>query len=444
MNTSDNPEKHSHTQPAGCSAAGAQAGTGLQEKSVDQAAQLCAKNQLIENMVYQIRTLSNAVIGFSDLLSTEPLSQDQAGYVQEIHHAGQRLSVLVNDVLDWAQLLSGKLQIVKTKFYTSDIIRELERVLCWAAGEKGLDYQIVTDPEIPARICSDQDRLLKCVLNLAISATKYTTNGNIRFHVRSEQKGDDTFICFDVIGNSGAIDPQELDKIFEPADYQIGINEESFSQLSRGLTVTAGLPLTKLLCEVLGGTLDAASPGLTFSLQIPAGVNPAGEAKLGSICWNPDVEHQQPEEVPQEEALSPDRILLVEDQPSNRTVISLMLEALGFQVETAVDGEEALEKVHENAYDLILMDIKMPRMDGYEATRQLRQKGIQTPIVALSANVFDEQEHHQISMMFDGFVTKPVDSRKLSETLKKFIKRLSDPGDQPSPQEMTVIHDENP
>jgi CheY-like chemotaxis protein len=133
----------------------------------------------------------------------------------------------------------------------------------------------------------------------------------------------------------------------------------------------------------------------------------------------------------------------VEDQHSNRTVISLMLEALGVQVETAADGEEALAKAADSTYDLILMDIKMPRMDGYEATRQLRQRGIQTPIVALSAKVFDEQEHHQISMMFDGFLTKPVDSRKLSETLRKFIKRLSDPNDQVSQEETVVIQYEN-
>jgi len=442
----DSPEKHSHTQPGGCSAAGSPTETGLQRQIMDQEAQLHAKSELIDNMIYQIRTLSNAIIGFGDLLSAEPLSPDQAEYVQEIHHAGQGLSVLVNEVLDWAQLLSGKLQIFKTRFCVSDIIKSVEMVFCWVAKEKELDYQIVTDPEMSACIYSDQERLLKCVMSLAASAIKYTPKGNIRFHVYSEQKGEKTFICFDVTGSNGGIASEELDRIFEPMNYQLGIDGESFSQLSRGLTVTAGLPLTKLLSEALSGTLEVTSradQGLTFSLRIPTGLDPATEPKLGPLSWEQDIELPQPGETSQAETPSSNAILLVEDQPSNRTVISLMLTALGVQVETAADGEEALEKVHDNAYDLILMDIKMPRMDGYEATRQLRQKDVRTPIVALSAKVFDEQEHHQISMMFDGFLTKPVDSRKLSETLKKFITCLSDPNDPVSQEETGVIHYEN-
>ncbi|MHC5118876.1 MAG: response regulator, partial [Planctomycetota bacterium] len=275
---------------------------------------------------------------------------------------------------------------------------------------------------------------------------KYTPQGNIKLHVYSEQKGDKTFICFDVIDTNGGIAPEELERIFELTDYQLGTDKESFSQPNQGQTVAAGLALTKLLSEALGGTLEVSSQvdqELTFSLRIPAGVNPATEPKLGPLSWKQDIELQQPDEASCEEPSSSNVILLVEDQHSNRTVISLMLEALGVQVETAADGEEALAKAADNTYDLILMDIKMPRMDGYEATRQLRQRGIQTPIVALSAKVFDEQEHHQISMMFDGFLTKPVDSRKLSETLKKFIKRLSGPNDQVSQEETVVIQYEN-
>jgi CheY-like chemotaxis protein/nitrogen-specific signal transduction histidine kinase len=439
MKTDENAAQQDNTQPGDCSIMGSGSDAGLQKQIVTQAAQLRAKSELIDNMIYQIRTLSNAIIGFSDLLSTEKLSQDQSEYVQEIHHAGQGLSVLVNDVLDWAQLLSGKLQITKTKFYTSEIIRDIERVLSWAAKDKGLDYQIITDPEIPARICSDQERLLKCLLNLTVSAIKYTPQGDIRLHVRSEQKSDKTFICFDVIDSGVGIAPEEIDKIFEPTDYRIEMDAESFSQLNRGLTVTAGLPLTKLLCEVLGGTLEVASQvnqGSTFSLRIPAGVNPSTEPRLGVMSWGHDTQEQESQQGPPSQGV----ILLVEDQQSNRTVISLMLEALGVQVDTAENGEEALVKVNDNSYDLILMDIKMPKMDGHEATRHLRQKGIQTPIVALSAKVFNEEEHHQISMMFDGFLTKPVDSRKLSETLKKFFKGFSNQNDQASQEEAVVMN----
>lgn len=454
MDTNENRENISNVQPEERLAGDFQTEGGLQKQVTTQSAQLRAKSELIDSMIYQIRTLSNAVIGFSDLLSTEPLSPDQTEYVQEIQHAGEGLSALVNDVLDWAQLLSGKIQITKTKFYTLDIIKEIQKVLSSAAQEKGLDYQIVTDPEMPAYISGDQERLLKCILSLAISAAKYTQQGNVQLHIYSEQTGDNARICFDVINRDAQIAPEEVDGIFEPTNSGIGAGEESFLQFSHGQTVTAGLPLVKLLSEAMGGTLDVVSrvgEGTMFSLRTPSSVDPANDPKLGSISWEQDDE--RPDEVPQEEALpeeppqeeesSCSTVLLVEDQHSSRTVISLMLAAMGIQVETAEDGEEALVRAGENTYDLILMDIKMPRMDGYEATRQIREKGIQAPIVALSAKVFDEQEHHQISTLFDGFLAKPVDSRKLAEMLKKFISCLPVGDTSCSEEKMAVVYNEN-
>ena len=426
MNTNDNPVQHSTTQPGGCSTTGSGTETGSQKQIVTQEAQLRAKSELIDNMIYQIRTLSNAIIGFSDLLSTEPLSQDQGEYVQEIHHAGQGLSILVNDVLDWTQLLSAKLQITKTKFYISDILKDIERTLLWAPIEKGLKYQIVTDPDIPACVCSDRDRLLKCLNNLTACAIKHAPQGNIQFRIQLKPEMGKSWLGFDITTLSDEINPEELNRIFDPSTCQIEMDEESFSQLSKGIAVTAGVPLTKLLCEKLGGSIELRNEsgiGSIFSLCLPTGVNSETEPKLGVVSW----EREEPEEHPEPEAPSPNMVLLVEDQLSNRTVISLMLEALGVQVDTANDGEQAIAKVDTNVYDLILMDIKMPNMDGYEATRRLRQNGTQTPIVALSAKVFDENEYRHMSELFDGFLAKPVDSRKLSDTLKKFIACFTEP-----------------
>ncbi|MHC4385946.1 MAG: response regulator [Planctomycetota bacterium] len=431
MNTNDNATQHDARQTE----AGSGSTADFQKQIIDQEAQLLAKSKLIDNMIYQIRTLSNAVIGFGDLLGTTDLSKDQNDYVQEIHHAGRGLSSLVNDVLDWTQLLSGNLRVAPTKFGLSEIIGEIEKMLSWASVEKGLDCQVVTDPELPAYLCTDLDRLLKCLVNLTASAIKYTSQGSVQFHIGAEHRGDEMIICFSVIDTGVGIEPNTLHHIFETQDYRIEMDEKTFSELSKGLTVTAGLPLIKLLCELLGGTIEATSEvgkGSTFSLRIPAGVDPMTEPKLSVISWKQDAEQQEPDEQPQQEPPSPNIVLLVEDQQSNRTVISLMLEALGIQVETAEDGEEALLKADSHVYDLILMDIKMPKMDGYEATKQLRQKGIQAPIIALSAKVFDGDEHHQISTLFDGFLTKPVDSKKLSEALKKYIKSLSDGQEQSS------------
>lgn len=182
-----------------------------------------------------------------------------------------------------------------------------------------------------------------------------------------------------------------------------------------GLKVTAGLSLTKHLVDLLGGTIEVQSQvgvGSTFSLRIPVGM----DSDVQPLQTSSDKKDWQPTDK------TTGGLLLVEDQQANRTVISLMLESLGVEVQTAVDGEDALEKIEQNSYSLILMDLKMPRMDGYETTRRLREKGIAVPIVALSAKVLDSDEHRQIIDMFDGFLAKPVDSRKLAEVLEKFIK----------------------
>ncbi|MEN8126834.1 MAG: response regulator [Planctomycetota bacterium] len=387
---------------------------------------LQAKSSLIDNMIHHIRTLSNAVIGFSDLLLIESLKGDLSDYVQEINHAGHDLSLLANEVLDWTQLLAGSLKVTKIKFRLSDIITEIEKMLSWAAGEKGIEYEIVTDPDMPAYIFSDEDRLLKCLVNLTAGAIKHTSQGCIQLQVQMEQHNGDPTIRFDVIDTGEGIGPDTFKTIFEPTAYRIEMDEELLSQFNSSLTVTTGLPLTKQLCELLDGTIEAKSrvgEGSTFSIRIPAGLNPDKTPKLGPLGRDGEAAEQdsrQPADVSQP------TILLVEDQQSNRIVISLMLEALGARVDTAKDGQEALVKVEDNAYDLILMDIKMPKMDGYETTQQLREKGVGLPIVALSAKVFNEKEHHQILTIFDGFLTKPVDSRKLSGTLNKFVNGFSD------------------
>ena len=386
-----------------------------------------AKGRLIDNMAYQIRTLSNAVIGFSDLLLTENLGEELTEYVTEINQAGNGLSALVNEVLDWARLESGRLQINKMKIDLSRVIGELEKIAASAAADKGLGYEIQTDPTLAAYILSDEDRLLKCLINLTANAFKYTKEGSVCIRILPEQHDGQEFVRFDIVDSGVGISPEKIERIFEPAFREEDAHEEVLTMLDMGFTVTAGLPLTKQLVEALGGTIEVVSQfdqGATFSMIIPVGLAADEISQLGYYSQNEtaqdDLQPARPHSDP--------RILLVEDQPSNRTVISLMLEAVGVTVETAEDGVAGVEKASEGNYDLILMDLKMPRLDGYEATRQIRSQGIITPIVALSAKVLNDVENHQISEMFDDFLTKPVDSQKLSETVKTFVPAFQEDG----------------
>ncbi|MBL7214941.1 MAG: response regulator [Phycisphaerae bacterium] len=385
-------------------------------------ASIQAKGRLIDNMAYQIRTLSNAVIGFSDLLLSEKLTDELMEYVKEINQAGNGLSSLVNEVLDWARLESGRLRVSHTPCDLSNIIRNLERIVSSSAAEKELDYEIEVDPDLPSQILSDEDRLSKCLVNLTANAFKYTRQGVVRVRVLSEDRDRKPYVRIEITDSGIGMTPEQIDQIFEPALRAEDINNEVLTMLDMRFTVTAGLPLTKQLIELLGGTLTVTSEpnvGSTFSLVLPTGLEVDSIGKLGS--YPPT---SQTEQVPSDSPQQLPCVLLVEDQQSNRKVISLMLESLGVSVETAEDGQEGVKKASEKKYDLILMDLKMPRMDGYQASQKLRENQSQTPVVALSAKVLSDRENQQINAMFDGFLTKPVDCHKLSEAIEKFISNV--------------------
>ena len=412
----------------------------LLNQIADREARIQIKSQLMDNMVYQIRTLANAIIGFSDLLSSEELTADQTEYAQEISHAGGGLSALVNEVLDWSQVLAGELVLKKTHCELSGIIGHIEHILSIATKEKGLDYQVITDPMLPEGIITDDERLQRCLLNLIINAVQYTPHGSVQFHVLLEEGVFGSMVRFDIIDSGIGIDENKIPLLFEPYDYQVNSVQGLLAQLNMGLQVTAGLPLTKLLTEFLGGTVEVQSQGgvgSTFSLRVP----------VGTMCElkqsRPDGVQAAAHPVTRDDWQLTDTpsgpVLLVEDQNANRTVISLMLESLGVEVDTAIDGEESLEKVEDNSYALILMDLKMPKMDGYEAARRLREQDIKIPIVALSAKVLNGDEHHQIAALFDGFLAKPVDSRKLSEMLQGFMKGFSIPGPKDRSSEQDTV-----
>lgn len=387
---------------------------------------LRSKGRLIDNMAYQIRTLTNAIIGFSDLLLIEQLTPELTEYVKEINQAGNGLSALVNEVLDWARLESGRLQLTKVKRTVSELVSEIERTMASVSSVKGLTYEII-QAQTPAMIVTDPDRLLKCLANLMVNAVKNTAGGKFTLGISSEIRQGVSFIRFDVTDAGSELTPQQIGKLFEPAMQEEDANTEILSMLNMGLTVTAGLPLTRQLAEALGGTIEVTSTpqkGLTFSLLIPAGCETENETVVAApvICADKPVFDTQ-----RRETLHPASsvVLLVEDQPSNRTVISLMLESMGVQADTAQDGQEGVDMVSKKEYGLILMDLKMPRMDGYEAARIIRKTNHQTPLIALSAKVLNETENRQIASLFDGFLSKPIDSQKLAETLRQYLPAMA-------------------
>lgn len=400
----------------------------LRQDNLAKQAALEAKSRLIDNMAYQIRTLSNAIIGFSDLLNAENLPESQQEYVNEIYQAGKALSVLVNDVLDLAKLDTGNLVLSKTYCDLAECLEEVYEKTASAANQKHLDFSMVADPAVPSRIFSDGDRMLKCVVNLITNAIKYTAKGFVRVSVGLQNRQNTPWIRFDIQDSSEGISPVKLATIFDMVVNKEDANRHVLSSLDMGLSITSSLPVIKRLVEALGGYLEAASQlgqGTTFSLLLPAGVNVAAEKPLDltKACWNTKQPTSAKPAFRKTAAANPScpRVLLVEDQESNRTVITLLLETLGLAVDTAEDGVLAIEQAAQGSFDLILMDLRLPNMDGYQAAKTLRQKNITIPIIALSAGVMSEQDSKNIQQDFNALLTKPVDSKKLQQTLRKFL-----------------------
>ncbi len=390
----------------------------LRQTNRRQQAALQVKSRMIDNMAYQIRTLTNAIIGFSDLLLSEELSADQLDFAREINQAGKGLSELVNEVLDWARLESGRLQLVRSRCELGVIVSELDRITRPVAAEKGLAFEMNSNSTLPATIITDSERLLKCLVNLVANAIQYTEQGFVRVCVRTEVRDRLLYVRFDVADSGRGIPPEKIEKLFDPHIEDEDANAKVVMMLGRKLSAAAGLPLTRQLAELLGGTIEVQSQpgsGSTFSLLLPAGTDM-------SSCQNPE----QPKEDSSDKLSVPAGqgnclpILLVEDQESNRVVVRLMLEAMGYEVETAHDGVEAVDMAMSRQYSLIFMDLKMPRMDGCEATRCIRDKQNHVPIVALSAMVLNGEESKNLSDMFDGFLTKPIDSEQLSSAVRNY------------------------
>jgi len=312
----------------------------------------------------------------------------------------------------------------------ADRLDDFYQLLAAGARQRGLDFSIVADANVPAHIFTDSERLLKCLLNLTTNAVKYTPKGFVRVSISIQQKENLPWIRFDVQDSGPGIAPERLSRIFSEVAQMEDANRGVLSSMDMGLSITGSLPATKRLTEALGGQIEVTSTpgtGSTFSLLLPAGMDIAAEKPLDLSKIKPrtqtEISAGTAKKTPAKNQ-NGNRILLVEDQESNRTVITLLLETLGLAVETAEDGVQAVEKASAGTFDLILMDLMLPNMDGYEATRILRQKNLSIPIIALSAGVMNEQDSKRIERDFNALLTKPVDSKKLQQMLQKHLPQL--------------------
>lgn len=358
-----------------------------------------AKSQFLAAVSHELRTPLNAILGGAQLLERDPDAADALMQVGIIRSSGEELLVLIEDVIDFARLQSDQLQLADQRFAVREMVRELSRPLRRQAEDKGVAFALHGLDGLPERIQGDGRRIRQVLSQLLDNAVKFTVCGRIDVTIVCEREGDRLRLRFVVEDTGVGIPRDRLGRIFEPFTQGDGALSRRFG--GTGL----GLALSGQLAQALGGGIEVTSE-----------VN-RGSRFVFSFLAQPVSADEDTPPAGVEDAL---RILLVEDNLVNQKVAVRMLQRLGFTPDIADDGVEAVAATERASYDLILMDLQMPNMDGLEATRRIRHDVSVGPgpcIVALTANALpeDQQRCHEVGM--DGFIAKPLRMEHLKEAI---------------------------
>ncbi len=370
-----------------------------------------AKSEFLANMSHEIRTPLNAIIGFSDLLSDETLSEQQETYVNVICHAGGNLLGLINDILDFSKIEAGRLDTECVHCSLKELVESVDAFLRSEAERKGLEFRITHDAEVPARVYSDPTRIRQCLVNLIGNAIKFTDRGHVHVNLSVAQSDGRHLIRFDIEDTGIGI-----------AEDKLGIIFDSFSQANSSTTrnfggTGLGLAITRSLAELLGGSVSVTSKlgqGAVFSLVIPAGVDPTKESPL-------QLDSKEVRTSDRYEQSFTGRVLVAEDNPSNQMLIKIMLQKMGLDVSIVENGQEAVDRACDQHFDMIFMDMQMPVMNGYEAAAALRKKNMTVPIIALTANAMKGDAEKCINAGCDEYLPKPVNRQNLEKVMAGYL-----------------------
>lgn len=379
-----------------------------------------AKSEFLANMSHEIRTPMNAILGFTDVLrrGLEHDEQKRQNYLDTIHRSGKHLIDLINDVLDLSKIEAGKLELEITPCSPYEVLSEVNTVLQVRAKQQGITLQLTVDGEIPETIACDRTRFQQILTNLIGNAIKFTNQGGVTVTARFAKTPSGEFLEVDVRDTGIGMTSEQAAKIFNPF-------EQADSSVTRRFGGTGlGLSISKRFAEAMGGAITVTSEygvGSTFTVRIStgdlAGVAMVDEATAQNLVRNIQDDQRAGKSI----VFKPAKILLVDDGDSNREFLSVVLKRSGLQIVEAENGQVAVDTAAQQPFDLILMDMQMPVMDGYTATKILRERGLEIPIVALTANAMAEDQRNCIAAGCSEFVAKPINLDQLMEIFSKYF-----------------------
>jgi PAS domain S-box-containing protein len=379
------------------------------------------KSDFLATMSHEIRTPMNGVIGMTHLMLDTPLTSTQRGYLDTIRSSGQALLAIINDILDFSKMEAGKMELLNEDFDLRTALEDAIELVSPAAKEKQLRLSLDMD-EISLRVVGDAGRLRQVLLNLVSNAVKFTADGSVQISV-SQDPALPNLLRFSVHDSGIGLSPEQQDSLFQP-----------FTQADRSTTRSfggtgLGLSIAKRLVELMGGQIGVVSrlgAGSTFWFTLPLPCGKAPDAQPAALAPRPNQEKRN--SFKNIFAGSRARVLVADDVVSNQLVAKGMLRELGLRADAVSDGAGAIAALKSTAYDLILMDVHMPKMDGLEATRRIRAipsyPGCQQhrlPIIALTASAMSGDRQRYLEAGMDDLVSKPIMPAELVKVLKKWL-----------------------